>query len=113
VQIIIKKYEHYNRSLGKYITSKAQYDNEMARQGMVSYDEGKILAEKARKEKIKPYTISQKAQEIINTAKRSADRRGKVKLSDKTIDAMKDLGVSFNLDHCPEHYKDKGGFNAI
>jgi len=111
--IKVKKYEHYNRALGKYITSKRHYDNEMARQGMIPYEEGKKIAEQVQKDKIKPYTISKKAQEIINTAKNSADRRGKVKLGDRTIDAMKEIGVSFNLDHCPKHYKDKGGFNAV
>ena len=69
-QVIVKSYEHYNRSLGKYITSKAHYEKEMKKQGMMSYDKAREVANKARKANMKPYTgISDKARAIINSAR--------------------------------------------
>lgn len=107
MEIIVKNYSHYNRALGKYIKSKRHYQNEMAKQGMVSYEKGRKLAEKAKKEK--PYKISDKALAIINST--HPDSKGKVKLSDRAIDGMKDLGCSFESQWCPKHYREAGGFD--
>lgn len=115
MQIIVKKYEHYNRAFGKYISSKKQYDEEMAKGGYVPFEQGEEMARKARERLHKPYTgLSPKAEEIIRTAGNMKDKKGNLKASSKLIDGMKELGVRFELpDWCPKHYKPEGGFNAL
>ena len=92
--IIVKNYQHFNRSMGVHITSKKQYKNEMARRGFVSFSEGQQLVKKASESK--EYKPSKKALEIINSVKNS-ERKGKVKLNDRAIDGMKSLGMSFDI----------------
>jgi hypothetical protein len=109
--IIVKNYEHYNKALGKYITSKRQYDNEMAKQGMVSFEKGDAIAKKAQTNGHKPYILTDKAKQVINCAKLSADRKGNVKLSDKLVEGMKEVGVNLVNRNIPDHYRlDMGGF---
>jgi hypothetical protein len=116
MQIIVKNYEHFNRSFGnwdtpkgKYIKSKAHYLDELAKSGMKQYDEFGQVEEPKRKE----YELSKKGREIIQAAKNSKDKNGKVKLSDKTIDAMKEMGAINkkvpSYMKLPSHYKN-GGF---
>jgi len=92
--IIIRNYEHYNDAMGTYIHSKRHYQEEMKRRGLVSYEEGCRLAEKRQSRKAK-YKVSDKAHSILRQAQNSSDKNGNVKLSGRTIDAMKDLGVKF------------------
>ncbi len=62
----------------------------------------------------KSYKISDKALNIIKAAKDMSDRKGKVRLSDKLIDGMKDVGVKFEVpDWCPKHYKQGDFDNAV
>ena len=102
MQIIIKKYQHVNRSFagwdtpkGKYISSKKQYDEEMKKGGFVGYEEGRKVAEQVNS---KSYNreLSPKAKDVIKAARLMSDRKGKIKPSDKLIDAMKEVGVNFN-----------------
>ena len=118
--IIVKNYAHINKSFkgwdtpqGKIIRSKEHYERTMAEQGMVSFEQAEEIAEKARQTRIKPYKVSEKSLAIINAAKQSADRKGNVKLSDRTIDALiqkkaigKKVPSHMNL---PSHYQ--GGFS--
>lgn len=116
MEIIVRHYDHFNRSLGKYISSKRQYENELAKGGYIPYEKAQALAKLAEEKKNKPYTyaeLSQKAKDILSSAESSKDKKGNVKLSDRTIDAMKDVGVKFSVpDWCPKHYSKEGGFNA-
>lgn len=91
VNIIVKKYEHYNHAMGKHISTASQYKEEMKRGGYVPYEEAKEIAAKANQRK--EYKPSAKALEIIRTVKNSADKKGKVKLSGRTIKAMKEIGA--------------------
>ena len=93
MNIIVKKYEHYNRALGKHITSKRHYESEMRKQGMVSLEEGQRLAEKKTS---KPYNPSKKALELIQSISLKGTEKGKIKLGSREIDAMKELGVNFD-----------------
>lgn len=108
--IIVRDYSHYNRTLGKYIHSKRQYENEMAKQGYVSMEEGERIAEKARENMRKPYILSKKAKEVIYCAKNSADRNGKVSISDKLVEGMKEVGVNLVNRNVPKCYTE-GGFD--
>lgn len=96
MHIIVKNYEHFNRSMGnwdtpkgKYIKSKSQYENEMAKQGLKPVEQFGQVSEASRKE----YKLSEKARAIIESARSSKDSKGRVKLSDRTIDAMKSIGA--------------------
>jgi len=111
--IIVRNYEHYNRTLGKYISSKSQYEKEMAKQGMVSWEVGEQLAEKARKSLHKDYDgLSPQAMAVCKAAKDQADKKGNLKLSSRLVDGMKKTGVCFDLDKLPKAYRDVGGFDA-
>jgi len=56
--IIVKKYEHFNRAMGKYITSKKHYEKEMAAGGFVPFEKGEQMAESARAKNHKNYFLS-------------------------------------------------------
>jgi hypothetical protein len=106
--IIVKNYEHYNRSLGKYISSKKQYDEEMKKGGFVSFEKGCEIAERAREKLHKDYKeLSPKATEIIKFAQLISDKKGNIKPSDKLIDGIKEVGMRFDIpDWLPKHYKE-------
>ena len=97
------------------IKSKDHYDRVCKERNFVSDEQCKEIAEKARKEKIKPYKISEKSLAIINSASQRADKNGNVKLSDRTIDALianKAIGKKIpDYMKLPQVY-DKGGFSS-
>ncbi len=90
MQIIVKNWSHYNSALGTYVKSKDHYDTLMKKGNYVPYEE---QCERSKSSGNKPYVTSNKALEIIKAAKCSKDRKGNVKLSDRTIDAMKSIGA--------------------
>ena len=92
VGIVIKNYEHFNRSFpnwdtpkGVYIKTKDQYDRLMKENNMISYEE---MQRRAEHKNLKEYKISEESKAIIQAAKASKDKKGNVKLSDKTIDML-------------------------
>lgn len=94
--IIIKSYEHFNRSLpnwdspkGKYIKNREHYESEMRKSGMVHVDK----AGQTSSPRLKDYKLSDKARAIISAASNSKDRHGNVRLGDRTIDALKEIGA--------------------
>ncbi len=103
--IIIKNYEHFNRALGTPITSRAHYEKEMHKQGCVPFEEGQNIVDKARRGMHMPYVLSDKAETLVRQVAMK-DKKG-FKLSDREIDAMKDIGVSINR---PEDRGTQGGF---
>lgn len=113
MNIIVRKYDHFNSAMGKHITSKRHYEQEMAKGGYIPYDKACEIADKAKNKKIN-YELSPKAREIINSARSSADKRGNIKVSDRLIEGMKSVGVrlDINRDVLPKHYHPEGGFNA-
>lgn len=112
VGIVVKQYEGWNRAMGKYITSRKHYEKEMIAGGYVTFKEGQRLAEETQRRMRKPYNeLSPKAITLIQSARLSADTKGNLKCSDRLIDGMKEVGVSFNEQHCPKHYQPEGGFS--
>ena len=120
LNIIVKNYAHINRSFsdwdtpnGKIVRSKDHYERLMAEQGMVSFEQGEEIAEKSRKEKIKPYKLTEQSKAIIASARMAADKKGNVKLGDRAIDALiQKKAINKKL---PEHMKlpsiyNRGGF---
>ncbi len=97
MQIIVKNYEHLNKAFGNwdtpqgvYVKNKDHYDRLMKEGGYTSYDESRS---QDKGFKGKPYVTSQKALDIIKAAKNSKDKKGRVNLSDRTIDAMREIGA--------------------
>lgn len=97
VGIIIKNYNHLNRSMpnwdtpnGRIVKNKDHYERLMKENNMVSYEE---MQNKSSNKKLKEYAISNEARELIKTAKNSVDKKGNIKLGDRTIQAMIDKGI--------------------
>lgn len=122
VGIIIKNYNHINRSLpgwdtpqGRLVKNKDHYDRLCKEHGMVSYEQAQEISEKARQAKIKPYKISEESKAIIEHAKNSKTADGRVKLSDRAISKLiekKAIGkVIPEYMKLPSAYSDKGGFS--
>lgn len=112
MQIIVKKYEHFNRALDTHVRSKDHYDKLMKQGNYISYEENQ---ERTKNNGNKNYILSEKGWDIIKSAKNSKDSKGRVKLSDRTIDAMKEIGA---IDKkvpeymkLPSAYTGKGGFS--
>ena len=94
--IIVKKYDHYNRALGKHIKSKRHYKEELKKGGYVSWEKGQELKEKYDREHHKDYKeLSPKTREFLNSMKQKKDGNGKIKLDQRAIEAMEDMGVNF------------------
>jgi len=107
--IIVKKYEHYNRAMGKYIRSKRHYYDEMKKGGYVSLEEGNRLAEKHTKEqKWKP---SKECIGVMQAIKRGADKNGNIVLGrhPKIVEAMEKKGMTFDMSKLPKHYQEQWG----
>jgi hypothetical protein len=114
MQVIVKNYCHYNRTLGIQINSKAHYERVCQERGMVSFEEAQELAEKGREARTKNYKVSDESLAIIQQAKGTKDSKGNIKLSDRAIDKLiekKAIGRKIpSYMELPAHY-DKGGFS--
>ncbi len=119
--IIVKNYEHLNKAFGnwdtphgKHVKSKDHYDRLMKEGGYTPYDESNNQTNKRFEGK--KYVTSQKAWDIIKSAKASKDSKGRVKLSDRTIDAMREIGAIDkkipDYMKLPAAYQPKGGFST-
>ena len=87
--IKVKNYEHFNRAMGKHISSKKQYEQEMAKGGFIPFVEAKKIPHKDYKE------LGSEAQGLLRYAKQIKDRKGKLKLGGRAIEAMKKFGMNF------------------
>lgn len=99
--IHVKSYAHVNKAFsnwdspeGKIIRSKDHYDRTMKEQGMVSYEQ---MQQQASQKKLKEYSLSAEGKAIIQSAKASKDKNGKVRLSDRTIEALIKKGAIGNV----------------
>ncbi len=91
-----RKFEqHYNRSLGKKITSRRQYNEEMKKQNMVPYEQGKAMAKVAVEKAHKDYKIDRETKRFLIEVKSTASPDGKIKLGSRALNFMKEKGVSF------------------
>jgi hypothetical protein len=114
MNIIVKNYQHYNRALGKYISTKKQYDEEMRKGGYVSFEEGERLAELARGRDIKKYDgLSTNKMRFLNRTKDRADKNGNIRVDDGFVKDVKEnsgIKLDINYDKLPKHYQ--GGFSG-
>lgn len=108
-------FHHFNSSMGIQIYGKAHYYHEMKKRRMVPYEETERLAEEwDKKHPHKEYdTISPKSMDIIKSLKMTADKHGNIKLGDRAIKAMVEIGaIATRSEHMPKQYQRTGGFNA-
>jgi len=109
MEIIVKKWEHYNRTLGKHIKSKTEYHDEMKKQGMVSWDEGCRQTDSHKAKMNEPYKITGETERFLKEMNHNKDRKGNVQLGDRAIEFMKSKGV--NSGQAPKNLsKKEGGF---
>lgn len=109
MEIIVKRYEHYNRSFGKYIRNKQEYDYEMKSRGFVPYEKGCQLAES--KEKVMKWVPSKDCVDMVKATLTMGDSKGNFKPTSQMLDAMKQKGISFNLPkNMPKEINPQGGF---
>lgn len=102
--IIIKKYEHWNRSFknwdhpmkGKWIGSRHEYEKAMTQEGMISMDEAEDRG--YYKLERKEYKLTNDSKELINSV--HPDSKGRIKPGTKAIDALMNNWL-------PEHYREK------
>ena len=112
MEIICRNYDHYNKALGMRITSKHQYHEELKKRGLIDADKAFAQADLVNEKRNNPkMELSQKAIDIIETARLKADRRGRIRCDDRLVDAMKEVGVKIGC-RLPKHYEDikVGGF---
>lgn len=115
MQVIVKQsYAHYNRSLGIFIKNKDHYDRVCKEGNWVSDEQAHEIADKARKEKIKPYKISKDSLDIIRAAKNSMKSNGNIKLPEAAIDRLIERRIIGKV--IPDYMKlpsayNKGGFS--
>ena len=117
MEIIVKKYQHFNRSFkkwdspkGRYISSRSEYEKAMKEEGMIPYEQAKEIAEcQQHKREEYPNKLSPKAMSLLTSVNVKKD--GKIKLSDRQVDRLQEIGVKVKLpDWLPKHYKEAGGF---
>lgn len=102
-------YNYFSEALGKRIHTKEDYLREMKVQGMVPKKEADQTVAEYKKNSHKPYKICKDTECLISGIKmHRPDKNGKIKLSDREIDKMKSMGVSFNPSFQPTGMK--GGF---
>ena len=108
--IIVKRYQHFNRSLNKWIGSRKQYEQEMIKGGYVDFDKAEQLSEAVRQRNTKKYDgLSDKTMKFIYQVKDMANKDGTIPVTDRYVQGLKDNGV--RLDVLPKHYRvDQGGF---
>lgn len=116
MNIIVKKYAHFNRSMGCYVSSRADYEKKMREGDYIDYDKATELAAKAKAARTKKYDgLSSDYLSICNEAKARADRKGNFKAPDGLIKAMIDKKIVQKRDAfanmLPSKYQNKGGFN--
>ena len=110
-------YNHYNRSLGCFVHGKEHFKQLLAAGNFIPYDLAKDYAESYDKREQKRPELSNKAREIINSVKLTADKHGNIKLGGRAIAALKEIGAIPSQsvqDQIMKIYKEdnalKGGF---
>ena len=115
--IIVKQYEHYNKALGnwdcpqgKYIGSRAEYERELDKQGMISVDEAEKLGMNTGAKRME-YVLQKDTQQLIENVRMTADSKGRIKPSDKAIEALNaKLNKKYHEDAVPKDVPTEGGF---
>ena len=118
--VIVKNYEHFNKAFSKWHDGRGRYIGTRNDYEKALHEEGMITQEDAEKyglntgAKHKDYTISKDTQELIESVRNTADSKGSIRPSDKSIEALnKKRNIKqqeYNKQWLPSHYSGEGGF---
>ena len=114
MNIIVKRYDHFNRAMGKWIGSRAEYEKEMVKGGYVPFEKAEQMVEQAKTRNHQSYDkLSEKTMRFLHQTKDRADKKGNIRVDDGFVRGLKDSGVKvdINYDKLPKHYQEKGGFS--
>ena len=88
------EYRHYNRSLGCFVEGKEHFRKLLSDGKFVPFELAQQYAEDYDKRNPrKEYILSNKAHDIINSVKLTADKHGNIKLGGRAIQALKEIGA--------------------
>lgn len=104
------EFRHFNHALDMMIYSKEHYIHEMKKRRMLPYSICEGLADKweSKNHKGPLKELSPKADSIIRSLKLTADRHGNIKLSDRAINALREIGA---ITGRVENFGINGGFS--
>lgn len=106
------EFRHYSHALGMMIYSKEHYIHEMKKRRMLPSEACEELAEKwdSKNEKnYQPYDdLRPKSKAIIKSLKLSSDRNGNIRLGDRAINALREIGA---ITGRVENFNLQGGFS--
>lgn len=106
------RFRGYNNALGCFVEGKEHYKRLMKQKGLVPFEEAERLAEEFDRKQGSPKDLefSPKASHIIKSLKLTADRHGNIRLGDRAIEALREIGAIGNVsEHTPE-YSLQGGW---
>ena len=113
--IIVKQYEHYNRAFsgwdspqGKYISSKADYQRELDRQGMITVDEAERRGMNSGAKRME-YVLEKDTKELIENVRQTADSKGRIRPGDKAIEKLMERKPKYNPEALPSSLPTEGG----
>jgi hypothetical protein len=88
------EYRHFNRSLGVFVEGKEHFRQLLSTGKYIPYDLAEQYAEDYDKKNPRaPIELSAKARDIINSIKLTADRHGNIKLGNRAIRALQEIGA--------------------
>lgn len=91
------EFRHYNNALGMMIYSKKHYIHEMKKRRMLPIDACEELADKWDSKNERRYQqyddFKPKSKSIIKSLKLSSVRNGNIRLGDRAIDALREIGA--------------------
>lgn len=109
--IIVRKYDHYNSSMGKHIRSREHYEKEMVAGGYIPYDKACQLAEKAKQENTKKYDgLKDSTMKFLHQVKDMSDSKGNIRVGSRFIEGLKEHGVNVDIPKEKIPSSLKGGF---
>jgi len=108
------RFRGFNHAFGCFVESKAHYKKLMKERGLVPFEEADRLAEEfdTNNRRQSSYELSPKAQDIIRSVRATADKNGNIKLGNRAINALMEIGAigndsQYEPDLCTMH----GGFS--
>jgi hypothetical protein len=115
--VIVKNYEHHNRAFagwdspqGKYISSKAAYERELEKQGMITCEEAERRGMNSGAKRME-YVLEKDTQRLIESVRQTADSKGNIKPGDKAIDALTSKKPKYNPQALPSSLPTEGGID--
>lgn len=106
------QFRGFNRALGCFVEGKDHYKILLKRKGLIPFEEAERLCQEFDDAHRKPkeYELSAKAIDVINCAKLTMDKNGNIKLGERAINALIEMGAIGNDSNYEPLGARKGGF---